>query len=236
MGKHEEFSASKPPNALAIFCRAPRLGKVKTRLAQTHGDEFALGLYRAMLADSFALGRALAPDVETFACFTPDDAFEGENSLLELWDGPRLAQCEGDLGARMLDCFARLRAQGFQKVLLIGSDSPDVPLARLKRAFETLQTVPMLVFGPAPDGGFYAMGASLDVPEWLFKNVVWSDAKTLATIRWTNARRGKNKLEWAQLPYWRDVDDADDLIELRRRLFELGTHAPQTRAFLQNHP
>ncbi len=236
MANFSNLDAPKSRGALAIFCRAPRLGTVKTRLAQTRGDEFALGLYRAMLADTFALGRALAPEIETFACFTPEDGFEGENSLAELWEGPKIAQCEGDLGAKILDCFAQLRARGFENIVVIGSDSPDLPLKRLSRAFETLDVSPMLIFGPAPDGGFYIMGASLDMPPQLFEGVAWSSEKTLETIRWNNAKRGKNRLEWAQLPDWQDVDDETDLLALRRRIFELGTLAPRTRAFLENRP
>lgn len=233
------FQDSSPPkgrSALAIFCRAPRLGTVKTRIAKSHGDEFALGLYRAMLADTFALGRALSPEVETFACFTPNDGFDGEDSLAGLWDGPRLAQCDGDLGAKILDCFAQLRAQGFEKIIVIGSDSPDLPLKRLRRAFEILEEAPMVIFGRAPDGGFSLMGASLDVPTWLFEGVKWSSSQTLAMIRRNNSTRMEAGLNWADLPAWRDVDDEADWLELRRRLFELGTHAPQTRDFAADSP
>ncbi len=232
------FSSNSVPTtraALAIFCRAPRLGRVKTRLAKSHGDEFALGLYRAMLADTFALGRALAPAVETFACFTPEGGFTGEESLSELWDGPKIAQCDGDLGAKILDCFARLRAQGYEKIAVIGSDSPDLPLKRLQRTYEVLDALPMMIWGKSPDGGFYLMGASLDVPSWLFEGVTWSSEKTLSAIRWNNATRKQAKLEYAELPFWRDVDDEADLLELRRRLFELGTHAPRTREFLEKN-
>lgn len=244
MAKHEEFSDSKTQNALAIFCRAPRLGTVKTRLAQTHGEAFAWGLYRAMLTDSFDLGRALAPAVETFACFTPADAFEGQNSLAfegqtslrELWQGPKIAQCEGDLGARMLDCFAQLRAQGFQKVVLIGADSPDLPLMRLQRAFEKLQQFD-LVIGETSDGGFHLIGASVSVPKALFEGVVWSSETVMSRVfaNFHQLVAPKHGLTLDTLAGWRDVDDANDLIELRRRLFELGTHAPQTRAFLEFH-
>jgi hypothetical protein len=241
---HSKISKS----ALAIFCRAPRLGQVKTRLAQTHGDEFALGLYRAMLADTFDLGRALAPEIETFACFSPRDGFEGDDSLAELWDGPKIAQCEGDLGARMLGCFADLRALGYEKIVLIGSDSPDLPLKRLKKSFENLQN-DKLVIGRAHDGGFYLIGASEPVPSWLFQHIDWSGPQatgylptTTPSVQIISNLRGRGIIGKQNLsgdaaflshfPYWRDVDDAEDLKELKRRLFEVGTHAPHTREFL----
>ncbi|RYG57097.1 glycosyltransferase [bacterium] len=230
-----EISPKKASCALAIFCRAPRLGQVKTRLAATHGDGFALELYRAMLADSFALGAALAPSVDTFACFTPDDAFRitpDDDSLSVFWDGPRLTQCSGNLGDKMLDALTQLRRRGYQRIVLIGSDSPDVPLERLRSAFEALEKA-SLVFGPAPDGGFYLMGTAVEIPALLFEDVPWSSAETLRTIYGKNAKRGEARLECAELSPWRDVDDEADLQELWRRLFEDGTWAPQTRKFLE---
>ncbi|MBW3637114.1 MAG: glycosyltransferase [Armatimonadetes bacterium] len=253
MAQDEEFSPPKPQNALAIFCRAPRLGTVKTRLAQTHGDEFTLGLYRAMLVDTFELGRALAPAVETFACFTPPEAFEGENSLAQLWDGPTIAQCEGDLGERMLDCLAQLRARGFQKVVLIGSDSPDLPRRRLQKAFDSLDRSEFVI-GRARDGGFYLFGACRTVPEWTFRWIDWSGPQATGFLPWAGAYNqittnflhhressgqktpGGSRWSLERLLAWDDVDDDGDLIQLRRRLFEVGTHAPHTRQFLENHP
>ena len=234
MPQNLNFSPPNSKSALAIFCRAPRLGQVKTRLAQTHGEPFALGLYRAMLADSFDLGRALSPETQTFACFSPRDGFEGDHSLLELWNGPKLAQCDGDLGTKMLGCFADLRALGFEKIVIIGSDSPDLPLPRLKRAFEKLNQS-KIVIGSAPDGGFHLIGAAGEFPAWIFENVVWSSENTLGGIvqnfKRFHARNGEI-YPWSQLSPWWDADDAEDLSELRRRLFEVGTHAPHTREFL----
>lgn len=233
MAQDEEFSPPKPQNALAIFCRAPRLGTVKTRLAQTHGDEFALGLYRAMLADTFALGRALAPAVETFACFTPPEAFEGENSLAQLWDGPKIAQCEGDLGARMLDCLAQLRARGFERVALIGSDSPNLPLHYIQAAFDQLNECDLVV-GPSRDGGFYLIGASCELPESIFDGVVWGSELVYDCLL---DNRQQSSLNSRTLSLWHDVDDAGDLFYLHRHLFNGWSYAPHTRQFLEeiNH-
>lgn len=228
MAHSDEFTAEKPRAALAIFCRAPRLGQVKTRIAQTRGHAFALGLYRAMLADSFALGRALAPEVETFAVFTPDDAFEGDGSLEDFWNGPRLAQPSGDLGARMLDALAQLRACGYERVCLIGSDAPDLPLSLLQRAFEVLGERELVV-GESADGGFYLLGAAREVAPRLFDGITWSRSDVFKRLTLNIEADGERA---AFLPAWRDVDDEADLLELQRRLFQLGMHAPRTREYL----
>lgn len=236
MANFSPISTPKTRSALAIFCRVPRLGTVKTRLAKSHGDEFALGLYRAMLADTFDLGRTLAPGVETFACFTPADAFEGEDSLAQLWDGPKIAQCEGDLGAKILDCFAQLRARGYEKIVIIGSDSPDVWLAWLQKSFRKLEKLDS-VLGSTEDGGFWIFGASKPLPLDIFDDVIWSGPKVSQQI-FTNLNNQKPR-SWRMtfLPSWFDCDNARDLRELRGRLtFDDPKFAPRTREFLASNP
>lgn len=224
--------APKKRGALAIFCRAPRLGTVKTRLAKTQGAAFALGLYRAMLADNFALGRSLAAEIETFACFTPGDGFDGEDSLSDLWDGPRLAQCEGDLGAKILDCFARLRARGFERIMVIGSDS-DLSPSQLLNPFDTLERRDLVV-GPTLDGGFYLIGASVSLPASIFDGIVWSSADVYQRL--TENLKERPELTWHRRAKWFDVDDAADLESLRNRLLQVKNRAPKTRQFLTENP
>lgn len=230
MANFPSFSVPQKRSALAIFCRAPRLGSVKTRLAKTHGDIFAFGLYRAMLADTFDLGRALAPEVETFACFTPADGFEGENSLAELWDGPRIAQCEGDLGAKMLDCFAQLRAKGFEKIVIIGSDSPDLIPAQLNIPFDSLDRHDLVV-APTIDGGFYLIGASVPLPTSIFDEIVWSTADVYARL--LKNLQEQPDLVWHRHSKWFDVDEGSDLESLRERLLQAPHRSPNTYAFLK---
>ena len=215
---------STPPAsaALAIFCRAPQLGEVKTRLAATRGAAFALELYRAMLRDTFDLARALAPTVEGFACFTPAAAFEGE--LNQLWSGAHLPQNAGDLGARMLGCLGELRARGCGRVAVIGSDAPDLPLAILERAFELL-SVQAVVIGPSADGGFYYLGASRALPDEIFAGIIWSRDDVCARLRGNLERLG---IGCELLPTWSDVDDERDLAALVAR----GDGAVWTRAVL----
>lgn len=230
MANFPPLDAPKKRGALAIFCRAPRLGTVKTRIAQTHGDAFALGLYRAMLLDTFDLARRLAPEIETFACFTPRDGFEGEDSLAGLWDGPKIAQSEGDLGAKILDCFAQLRERGLERIAVIGSDSPDLPIFRIQEAFATLEHNELTV-GRSSDGGFYLMGASRELPDTIFEGIQWSDA----FVFWFLSHNIRNSdLRACYLPAWHDVDDESDLYALRHQLSIGNATAQNTQEFLEN--
>ena len=207
-------NAATAGDALIIFCRAPRLGQVKTRLARARGDEFALRIYRAMLRDCFDLGRALAPQVETFACFTPDNAFNANSALREFWDGPALAQRGADLGARMLDALNETRAKNFERCIVIGSDAPDLPQQHLCDAFDLLRENQVVV-GPSGDGGFVLIGASCALPAAIFANIAWSRADVCARLL-ENLRA--LDLSFAVLAPWHDVDDAADLDALRARL------------------
>jgi len=219
-------------SALAIFCRAPRLGQVKTRIAKTYGDGFALELYVAMLRDTFELARQLEPDVEVFACFTPDDSFEeeGENSLFEIWKGRKFPQYEGDLGTKILGSFSTLRAIGFEKVIIIGSDSPDLPLSRLKKAFTELDSHDVVI-GEANNGGLYLLGARKCLPKLIFNRVPLSSESVYRDVM-LNLKM-KTNLSVTSLPSWRDVGEAEDIEQLRYRLFEVGTVAENTKGFLE---
>ncbi len=219
--------ARNPVNALTIFCRAPVLGAVKTRLAQAKGEPFALELYRAMLRDCFDLGRALAPDITTIACFTPADGFDSGGELAELWQGAILPQRGDDLGARMLNCLRDLRAQGFERAVIIGSDAPDLPAQYLRDALDCLGENDVVV-GPSADGGFVLIGASRALPDAIFGGIIWSRDDVCARLL---ANLAALDLKFALLPTWQDVDEIADLEALQARLRD-NNAAAATRAVL----
>ena len=197
-------------DALLIFCRAPRLGEVKTRLAATLGAPVALQIYRAMLRDCLDLGSALAPDVTTIACYTPDDDFDWPT----IWDGATLPQRGADLGARMLNALADARAQGFARAVIIGSDAPDLPLDYLEGAFQKLRDKDGFAQSSV-DGGFVSIGASCALPAAIFNGITWSRddvwTRLLANIKALDL----NFTIWGS---WWDVDEIADLRALRERL------------------
>ena len=244
---------------IAVFARAPVAGRVKTRLARHLGDDGARALYAAMLGDTLTVAKRAARDLsecEVVVAFTPHDAFEpGPDSLFPFWSGARMAQCQGDIGARMLDCIARLQQgnddergnddeQGGAQVVLIGSDAPDLPVSCLMRAFEELERGEVglafgsgermhdLVFGPALDGGFYLIGAAKPVPPKVFQDVEWSSPQTLEQVK-ANARRLNLRL--AMLPRHGDLDALADLQRfIQKRRFD-GQDDSATRRFLLSH-
>jgi len=205
-------------SAIAVFARAPERGRVKTRLSATHGEEFALELYRAMLGDTLAL--CTASGTETHLWISPD-AFDAS----PLWNGAVHGQGEGDLWMRLLRADSALRDAGFARVVILGADSPDMPAARLREVFQKLENHSAVV-GPSTDGGFYLLGSALPLSEELFLGVPISARETLARLRQNLPP------DYVTLPAWRDVDDAADLSLFLERLRENPASAPRCRAVL----
>ncbi|MEQ1785210.1 MAG: TIGR04282 family arsenosugar biosynthesis glycosyltransferase, partial [Hyphomonadaceae bacterium] len=115
-------------------------------------------------------------------------------------------QVGDDLGARMQQAFDTLFAQGYQRVFIVGTDIPSLPLDHYKQALALLDSHDV-VLGPALDGGYYLIGLKQPRPE-LFANIAWSTDRVLAATQEKAASLG---LKTALLPPWRDVDTIDDL-------------------------
>ena len=227
---------------IVVFARAPVPGQVKSRLARSLGDEMAAAVYAAMLRDSLVLAEQAARcrnDCAVVLSYTPHDAFEaGPYSLRAFWHGRRLPQCEGDLGDRMLDCLRRLQTQGATRIVVIGSDSPDLPPALICHAFMELERpkwVPSsgeapvcccdLVLSPTHDGGFCLIGTGREVPEALFARVEWSTDQTAAQV--IHKAQHLN-LRVVSLPQWHDVDTVSDFAHIGQPFLGQPTFAPET--------
>lgn len=201
---------------LAVFARAPRPGLVKTRLAPLLKNRCA-AFYAAMLRDVLQNAEIAAQNsgAQMSVFYMPDEAFDaGGYSLNHFWNGAKYPQSAGDIGVRMLHCFHALQKQSSTHIVLIGSDSPDLPPEYLIQAFKLLEKND-LVFGPAQDGGFYLLGASRTLPDEIFQDVRWSCSQTLEQVL-----QNAQLLKWSVslLPQWHDVDTPDDLHGLSTRL------------------
>ena len=153
------------------------------------------------LTSSLSVQRALAcaPDKK--------DRFflkcEKEHSVL------LVKQTGSDLGERMQNGFFWGFSRGFQRIVIIGSDAPTIPISFIQEAFRQLKTMP-IVLGPAIDGGYYLIGATLPLPD-IFKNIKWG---THAVLSDTIIRLNRYYL----LPFWYDVDYPKDITFLRQHI------------------
>ncbi len=67
---------------------------------------------------------------------------------------------------------------GARAVVLVGADSPTLPVEHVERAFAELERADV-VLGPATDGGYYLIGCGPARPP-LFEGVAWGSASVLA--------------------------------------------------------
>ena len=186
-----------------VFVRAPVAGRVKTRLAAALGAEGALRVYRRLAEHTLREARALGGEVRVH--FTPADA--GPEVRAWLGDGPRyLPQSAGDLGARMDAAFRAAFGDGADRVVIIGSDLPELSAALLRRAFAALESR-AAVIGPARDGGYYLLGMRAMI-DGLFDGIPWSTDEVLAR---TLDRLRADGVQPVLLDTLADVDEVDDL-------------------------
>ncbi len=126
-------------------------------------------------------------------------------------------QAEGDLGQRMRSAFEHSIEAGAEKVVLIGTDIPDITADLLQQAFFSLLTRDVVI-GPSRDGGYYLIGMvanqALQLYPLLFEETHWSTGELFAA---TLSRLEKAGYEVAVLPTLRDIDLPADLILARKR-------------------
>lgn len=225
--------------ALAVMAKAPRPGKVKTRLSPPLTLDQSAAINICFLRDTTENIAAVATSAPAagIISYTPigDEALF--DSLLPA-NFALLPQRGDGFGERLLATAEDLLACGYGSVCLIDSDSPTVPAAALEQAVaELARPGDRIVLGPAHDGGYYLIGLKRAHPE-PFSNIAWSTSTVLAeTIAAANAAG----IEASILPLWYDVDDAASLDILTTELLHNnpppfttvpGYPANHTRAFL----
>ncbi len=189
-------------NLLLVLTRNPELGKCKTRLAATVGDQTALDIYTFLLQHTVNLTQNLP--VEKWVFYSEEI---GKN---DMWDNAiygKHLQVGSNLGERMLNAFQKGFEADFEQVIIIGSDMFHLSQKDLETAFDQLENHDY-VLGPAEDGGYYLLGMKTLTPK-LFKNKKWgTDSVLLDTL---NDLKLENV---ALLPVRNDVDYYEDIKDI----------------------
>ena len=212
---------------LLFFVKDPTHGPVKTRLARAVGKDIAQDLYKNFIHDMLL---RLERDNYPFSiCVHPADALEGLKKLL----GEKyqyLPQRGDDLGQRMEHCFRNAFSRGFRRVIVIGSDVPDLPEEIIGDAFRFLDTLDCVI-GPSLDGGYYLIGFRSDslLPE-AFEGIEWG---TEVVLKKTTDILRSHHLRTHLLQTWRDIDTVEDL----KQFFKKNKGTPicaRTMTYLSN--
>jgi hypothetical protein len=194
---------------LTVFAKYWEPGQVKTRLSRSIGEAAAAELQQTFLRSLLSRFSAAADRLSLLA-WPPSRQAEFRRIAPDGWD--IAAQAAGDLGTKLSTCFQTQLTDVPQRLVAIGADSPDLPADFVTQAFDLLENY-RVVLGPATDGGYYLIGMSQFVP--LFDQIEWGTPRVWAQ---TSARLRDERIEFACLPPWSDVDHWDDLIALRERL------------------
>lgn len=188
-------------NALIIFIKNPEPGKVKTRLGAAIGDQKAYRVYKQLLAYTLKMTRKVEVTRQLWYSSFINHHDEWKPPVFQNY-----LQQGDDLGMRMKNAFARAFDEGFRRVVIIGSDCPDLTEGIIKKAFKNLETTDVVI-GPSEDGGYYLLGMNEFIPA-LFEDINWSTDSVLEETR----KKFKNlNLKSIMLPVLNDVDTADDL-------------------------
>lgn len=194
-------------NALLIFTRNPELGKVKTRLAKTIGDEKALVVYKDLLLHTLA--QTSSVDCDRFVFY--------DTAIIEddIWPAAfyqKKLQSNGDLGQRMHHAFEILFKIGYQNCIIVGSDLFELTTIGIENAFEKLLSHDIAI-GPAEDGGYYLLGMKKN-NTLVFKNKDWGTNTVFqSTIK---------DLEGHKIGILETLNDIDTFEDLKRSSYNIA--------------
>lgn len=187
-------------NLLLIFTKNPVAGKVKTRLAKDVGDQKALEVYQFLLDHSVKFTSKVVATRQVW--------YSDQINNSDIWDNDIFQKKEQlsspDLGERMRHAFENGFSEGFEKILIIGTDLYDISEDDIQLAFESLENHD-LVIGPAEDGGYYLLGMK-SLNSEIFKNKNWGTSSVLE-----DTLDDLKNCDVRQLETRNDVDYLDDI-------------------------
>lgn len=224
--------------AVAIVCKTPMPGRSKTRLSPPLLPEECATISACFIQDlSRTIGVLVSDcDVTGYALYTPRGSETALRRLLP--ERFEIApQSEGQLGSRLLSGTIDLLSANHSGVILVGSDSPTLPLSILRAAVDAIRRDDCVALSPALDGGYTLIGLSRPHAR-LFEDIPWSSDRVYDV---TLQRAREISLPVVNVLGWYDVDDSASLRMLedefagRPPAFATvaGAEAPMTRRFLQ---
>lgn len=186
-------------NLLIVFVKNIILGKVKTRLAKTIGDVGAFNIYYEL----FSITEKASQEVDVDRHIYFSDVI-----IPSKWENDKKLVQEGeDLGIRMRNAFQNGFNEGYENIILIGSDLPNISKEIIDSGFDAVQKNEV-VFGPAEDGGYYLVGMSKMNPS-IFEDKPWSQSGLLDV---TLTQLKKQNKSIGLIKTLNDIDTFEDLI------------------------
>ena len=187
---------------LVIIAKEPLPGRAKTRLHPPLSLEQAAEVAAASIQDTLAATRALPATRRILF-------YQGDRLPANCEGYDVIAQTTGTLDERLGDLFDEVDGP----TVLIGMDTPQVTAADLLPAVTAWPHDIDAWFGPAEDGGWWALG--LREPRGdLIRGVAMSQGDTGAL---TLVRLAEAGLRVGRLRMLRDIDTIDDALSVARQ-------------------
>ena len=215
-------------NCIILFVKYPEKGKVKTRLSAELGAETTRNLYECFVSDLIGI---LEKKRYTFKiAFYPP----GSGKKIIPWLGQEhsyITQKGKDLGERMENAFKEVFLQGFNEVLVIGTDIPDLTPSLIDKALKALKRSDAVI-GPCYDGGYYLIGFKKKTfLSDTFKGIQWSTERVFKDTMVVFTKKG---YKVHVLPKLRDVDRIEDLRDFYKRSKKPGCNYSKTLFYLSS--
>lgn len=203
-GKYYTREMKKKTASIILFVKYPAEGKVKTRLAKSIGNPKAAKIYTALAEHVVKKMKRLKNSYNYI--FYSD---ESEKEKIKKWIRGNFfyaPQKGDDLGERMSNAFKLVFGHSAEKVLIIGTDIPDLSTKIINDAIKKLDYYDVVI-GPSPDGGYYLLGMKKFTPK-LFENITYS---TNTVFEDTIQRIKDGNLSYHILETIEDIDTEDEL-------------------------
>jgi rSAM/selenodomain-associated transferase 1 len=204
---------------VVIFTRTPQSGKVKTRLQPELTPEQALACHMLLLENTLQRIQAHEYRIELWSY--PDTQHPLFEKLQQRFSISIHRQSGGDLGERMFHCLDFHIKQG-NKIVLIGSDCPDINTAYIAEAFTQLHDNDV-VLGPASDGGYVLISAR-KISKAVFEGIEWGSDRV---YRQTVTQLNHSDLSHNSLDMLNDIDSYEDLKRYPELLRQIQSRSSQ---------
>jgi len=209
-------------NVICVFARCPNPGMLKTGLEQVLGEKHAAFLARAFLLDTISNSLRVR-NASIIIAHWPPDSREDFEEIIYLFSreekNRRIRQRSSDIrlipqhgadpGERMARVSENLFEMGAEKVLITGSDSPQLHPSIFRAALELLNKK-QVVLGPTFDGGYYMVGMRNPHPE-IFNGINWGGP---TVYREMVKILIESKVDWQELELSYDIDSPQNLEQL----------------------
>ena len=201
-------------SAIILFGKFPREGFVKTRLAQSVGEEKALSFYQRCLRNIFAEAESITSAHDVFFCFAEAEDEAAVKKLVPK-SFKLIAQSKHELPIRIQEVFESVFQCGYERVIIFPTDVPELSSKVMLQAADALKSSECVI-GPDSDGGYYCLGMKTYNPK-LLKTTY---GVTIGMYTQTIENAIHNKITWVALPEISDIDTIEDLkaFELRNPL------------------